>query len=476
MRRLFPKLLFSAFTVLLLSGSLQAQQSRSTYDSVATFVQQAINSGNSDLVYNITNAAFHQKMSAKQFAVGMNKFRAKNGTWLSLTYQRADENGSYYLAEFDLGKQLFALNLDNGGKIVRLNFEEIPYKPSIKKYKVASNNKLITCDDKLVDSLILSYIQNDNTAGAVIALIYPNQVKRYSYGTVDKKLKKMPDAESTLFEIGSVTKTFTSLLLAQQVVKNKIALNDPINNYLPDSVPTMQFNGQSIKMVHLANHTSGFPRLPENIFNGNIDPKNPYLHYVPDSLFSYLVHYKPTVPPGSRFSYSNYGAGLLGTILENQLGMGFGQLITEKIAKPLGMHRTFVEIPTALSADFAIGYNENGKPTTAWDLASLKGSGAVRSTLNDMIIYTQAQIAGKGALKDAIALSHITTFTGPGQAMALGWRVDKLGDKTFFHHSGGTGGFRSFVGFSVTAKVGVVILSNAADDVTTIGQQLLKNF
>lgn len=169
-------------------------------------------------------------------------------------------------------------------------------------------------------------------------------------------------------------------------------LSDPLEKYLPDSVGQPGFQGQPIRMVHLANHTSGLPRLPENIFNGNVDPQNPYLHYGIDSLFSYLKHYQLKEKPGHQFSYSNYGAGLLGAILEISTGASFQHLIKRDITAPLKMSSTFITVPEKRKRDLAIGYNERGLETSRWDLASLQGSGAIASTLTDMVSYIKAQL------------------------------------------------------------------------------------
>jgi len=340
--------------------------------------------------------------------------------------------------------------------------------------KVPGNNPLKDSLDLMVEGAVRSYLQKGNTCGLVLAVINKNKVRKYSYGSVNKKVNQLPDAENTIFEIGSVTKTFNSLLLAEEVVAKRMKLNDPINRYLPDSIPPLNFGGKTITLQDLANHTSGFPRLPDNIFNASVDPKDPYKHYIPDSLYSFLMRYHPSVIPGTTFAYSNYGAGVLGTILERTLKSSFEQLVLSRICVPLDMHHTSVTPGDAVQNNFAQGYNETGEATVPWDLASLKGSGAIRSTLNDMVKYVRAQIEMKGPLGKAMALSHQPTFVGKEQNMGLGWRISRNGQHTYLHHSGGTGGFRSFVGFDPGRQVAIIILSNAAEDVTTIGEQFLK--
>lgn len=455
-------------------GQVLAQSSPVDYVQTAQLIRKALNNGQSQTIYQLTSTSFQQKMSFQQFSTGMNRFKAKNGFWKDLRPQKTNAQGMDFSASFQLSEQLLSLSLDSNGKIQRINFQEVPFVKSNKTFKVKSNNPLKTETDQLVDSLVQPYIQQSHTAGLTLAIIYNGKVSTYSYGTTHKAIANPPDPAQTIFEIGSVTKTFTALLLAKQVTDGQMALTDPISSYLPDSIGPLSFEGEPIRLVNLANHTAGFPRLPDNIFNGNVDPINPYLHYSSDPLFSYLQHYQPKQKAGLQFSYSNYGAGLLGTILERKTGLAFQDLIKRDITHPLNMHATFVQIPDDRKKELATGYNERGMETSPWELASLKGSGAISSTLMDMVSYTQAQLTGRPALAKAIALSHRPTFHSNSQDMALGWRIQQLGKQHYLHHAGGTGGFRSFVGFSKEKQVGIIILSNTAEEVVMIGETLLR--
>ncbi|MEZ0612012.1 serine hydrolase [Fibrella sp. WM1] len=460
--------------VLLLSSAapVTAQLDSLAHQRMAQFIQKAINEGDASAIYELTAASFRQKMTPAQFAAGMNKFKVNTGQWIATTFRTQNERGIDYTADFEAGQQLFSLRLDAQGKIERINFALMAKAIDPKRELVPSDNTLRTERDTVVERLVRPYIQKGNTAGLVLAVIDQGRLYKYSYGQVDKRRNELPTS-ATLFEIGSVSKTFTALLLAQQVVAGNMALDDPINQYLPDSVPFIGVKNSPVRLVHLANHTSGFPRLPANIFMGKVDPKNPYQHYTIGSLYRFLMSYRASSQPGQTFSYSNYAAGLLGSLLEQRLKATYEQLIVTRISQPLGMAHTFVTIPTKLMQTFAQGYNEQGVATSPWDLASLQGSGAIRSTLDDMILYAKAQLGTKNGMERAINLSHLPTFNGPGQVMGLGWRIDQANQRTCYHHSGGTGGFRSFVGFDKTRQFAVVILSNAADDVTDIGKALL---
>jgi CubicO group peptidase (beta-lactamase class C family) len=472
MRKLLIRLSFClAFFA---AKSTYAQQERLSYDAITAQVQASFNENQPEKIYALTSAIFQKKMTGEQFALGMSKFRAKVGDWTSSFFKEKNEKGLDYLVVFENSRQMFSLMLDKQGKIDRLNFAAVPILIADKTYRVPSNNPLKDSLDLMVERAVRPYIQKGNTSGLVLALIDKDKVRKYSYGSVSKQIKQLPDAENTIFEIGSITKTFNSLMLAEEVVAGRMRLNDPINLYLPDSIPALKFQGKPITLQDLANHTSGFPRLPANIFNAKVDPKDPYKHYISDSLYSFLMHYHPVIMPGTVFSYSNYGAGVLSTILERKLRSSFEQLIISRICKPLAMMHTSVTLNAAAQKNFAQGYNETGEATAPWDLASLKGSGAIRSTLNDMVKYTRAQMDIKAPLGKAMALTHKPTFVGKAQSMGLGWRINQFGQHTYFHHSGGTGGFRSFVGFDPDRQVAIVILSNAADDVTAIGEGFLK--
>lgn len=443
------------------------------HKDTAMDVREYYNAGKPEKIYALTSNVFRKKMTSEQFSKGMVKYTAKNGKWHRLEFASKNDRGVNFTAVFENSEQILSIKVDHNGQIERINFEPVTVKVGSKNFQVASDNKLITSLDQKVERLVRPYIQQSNTTGLVIAIVDQGKIHRYSYGTVDKKTQYLPKPATTIFEIGSVTKTFNALLLAELVVKGKMKLQDPINQYLPDSLPLLAFRGNPIRLVHLANHTAGLPRLPENIFSGKVEPQDPYKHYNTSLLFSYLRNYKIKSLPGTKFSYSNLGAGLLGTILERSEKQSYEDLLINKICRTLGMNNTSISLNSAQEQNFAQGYNEEGKATAQWDLASLKGSGAIRSTLDDIVLYAQAQLGGKNPLEKAIKLSHEVTFTNITESMGLGWRINNTSKSPYLHHSGGTGGFRSFVGFDRQSQFAVVILSNSAVDVTGIGQKMM---
>ncbi|QEH41988.1 serine hydrolase [Chitinophaga sp. XS-30] len=339
-----------------------------------------------------------------------------------------------------------------------------------------SDNPLLSAIDSLVESTVRPYIQQSHTAGLSVAVIRKDAVYRYNYGEVRKGNGMLPDPASTIYEIGSISKTFTALLLAREVIDGRMRLDDPVSGYLPDSIPDLHYEGNAVTLQHLSNHTSGLPRLPDDFFSGMINFADPYLHYDDARLYGFLMYYKPSVIPGTHYAYSNYGGGLLGNLLARRANRTYEELIVDIICRPLGMNHTRITLTKADSAGIAQGYNEKGLPASPWHFPSMPGTGAIRSTLNDMISYALAQMGRHaGSLEAAILLTQQTTFQQGDLALGLGWHIGGTEDSRYWHHTGGTGGFRSFLAFDKNRDMGVVILSNSTEDVSGMGVRLLKD-
>ncbi|ACT93034.1 serine hydrolase domain-containing protein [Dyadobacter fermentans] len=472
-----PSFRMLAFIIAILSLNAEvcsAQGVRMRSDSLARVVRDRFNLGSADSIYAMTAQVYRARMSREKFAAGLSKFRAKMGRWVKFDFKEANDRGVDYWAEFEEGRQIFSIQVGENDSLVRINFSEVSRAALEKAGRVPGNNPMQDSLDHLIEQVIRPYIQQQNTCGLAIAVITKGGVRRFSYGSTSMESKLLPDPEMTLFEIGSVTKAFTALLLSMTVVSGKVNIDDPVSQFLPDSIPLLGYEQHPVTLKHLANHTSGLPRLPANIFTGAVDPRDPYRHYRRDSLYQYLMHFKETQAPGKDFSYSNLGAGILGTVLENVWQKTFEELLIEKICRPLKMDHTTITLSKSDQKNFAVGYNENGLPTPLWDLGALKGSGAIRSSLNDMIRFTQAQLSASGSMASAARLMQKTTFESETHQMGLGWRINADKNMAYFHHAGGTGGFRSFVGFDVQRQLGIVILSNAAQEVAPAGETILR--
>ena len=311
------------------------------------------------------------------------------------------------------------------------------------------------------------------SVGIVVGTIGPAGTRVVGYGKLSASDPRTPDGD-TVYEIGSVTKVFTSLLLADMVNKGEVKLDDPVAKFLPATVKVPERNGKKITLVDLATQSSGLPRMPSN-FKPK-DPQNPYADYTPQQMYDFLSGYQLTRDPGEKYEYSNLGVGLLGHALSLRAGKDYETLVRERILKPLKMDNTAVTFTPAMKAHLAAGHDPSLKPAANWDIATLTGAGAIRSTANDMLKfvaaylgYTQSPLAA--AMKTQLATRRSTTI--PDVEIALNWHILKKYDREIVWHNGGTGGYHSFVGFDLKSRTGVVVLSNSANDIDDIGRHVM---
>jgi len=316
-------------------------------------------------------------------------------------------------------------------------------------------------------------IADSDILGASIAYIYPDGHTQFiSEGYLSKDKKKRV-TKNTIFEIGSITKTFTALILARLVEQKKVALDDPIDKFLPDSVHAPSYQGQKISLQDLATHTSGLPRLPSNFSPKN--RLNPYADYSIHDLYEFLDTYGLKQTPGSVYEYSNLGMGLLGHLLEIASHQSYAQLLQKYITNPLEMNDTEIQVTGNKKNRLAAPYNY-GDPVEHWDFPTLTGAGAIRSTTNDLIKYMKGQMGIQGSdMEAAMEMTHKIHFNaGEGNIDGIGLAWIRAAKRdTLFWHNGQTGGFHSFIGWNREKHVGVVVLANGTDNTDDIGFHLL---
>jgi serine-type D-Ala-D-Ala carboxypeptidase/endopeptidase len=313
------------------------------------------------------------------------------------------------------------------------------------------------------------------SVGIVVGVISPQGRRVIAYGHLEKGDPR-PLNGDTIFEIGSATKVFTSLLLADMVQRGAVSLNDPVAKYLPPGAKMPERNGRSITLLDLGTHTSGLPRLPSNL--SPKDPHNPYADYSVEQLYQFLSTYQLTRDIGAQYEYSNLGGGLLGHVLALRAGMSYEALVESRICAPLGMKSTEITLTPEMKQRLAAGHNASMDTTENWDLPTLAGAGALRSSANDMLTFLAANLGYvQSPLAPAMAamLKERRPTGQPGLEIALAWHIFTTGGKEIIWHNGGTGGYRSFMGFDPKARVGVILLSNAgtAAGVDDIGRHLL---
>jgi serine-type D-Ala-D-Ala carboxypeptidase/endopeptidase len=313
--------------------------------------------------------------------------------------------------------------------------------------------------------------------GIAVGIIDANGRRFVSYGNFSVKDPR-PVGSDTVFEIGSTTKVFTSTILAGMVQRGEVSLDDPVAKYLPAEVKIPQRGGKQITLVDLATHTSGLPRMPSN-FKPK-DAGNPYADYTLADLFQFLSSYELTRDIGSKFEYSNMGVGLLGQALARRAGTDYETLVRARVTGPLKMENTRIVLSPEMKAHLAVGHNEAREPTANWDLPTFAGAGALRSDARDMLSFIGAHLGYvESPLAPAMAAMTKVRRTGdvPQTEIALAWIVAKRDGREMFWHNGGTGGYRSFMGYDPKSRVGVVVLSNMSTGVGVddIGMHLLDS-
>jgi serine-type D-Ala-D-Ala carboxypeptidase/endopeptidase len=289
-----------------------------------------------------------------------------------------------------------------------------------------------------------------------------------------------PRADS-LFEIGSVTKVFTALLLAEAVTRDELSLNTPVGDLLPEVVCPRR-DGVEITVEHLATHSAGLPNNPMPFAAAlraqwKARDGDPWDAVDRASLLNALAMTRLRQTPGTgRIAYSNLGAGVLGhALVAASPHDDFGELVRSRMCEPLGMPDTVLLPDTDQARRQAVGHRRRRRPTGHWQVAGLPGAGALRSTAADMLTFLHAQLdPATTPIGSAITLTHQERRPGNRLGIGLGWlRVPAPGGRVMLWHNGGTGGFRAFAGFVPAAGVGAVVLANDLRSVDRVGVQLL---
>ena len=335
---------------------------------------------------------------------------------------------------------------------------------------------------KKVDEKIIPLIEEKKNLGIVVGLIDGERREVFGYGKVALEKEEVPNGES-IFEIGSITKVFTAMLLALMVQEDQVKLDDPVQQYLPDGVKMPRGSQREITLEDLATHVSGLPRMGTN-FQPR-DRNNPYANYTRENLYEFLNGYSLSREPGDKYEYSNFGAALLGHVLALKADRDYEQLLMKSLCEPLGMKDTRIKLTQEQRKRLVTGHVqvELGTikmivPMKNWDFKVLAGCGALRSTANDMLRFLEANMwLDKTKLQGVIELTHQQKHKiDDGMVVGLGWHVILKGSdqEPIIWHNGQTGGYASFCGFMQNSKRAIVVLSNTAASVDEAGLGILE--
>ncbi len=278
----------------------------------------------------------------------------------------------------------------------------------------------------------------------------------------------------TIYEIGSVSKVFTGLLLADAVVRGEIDLNAAADVANPAGIRLPSRDGRSIKWIDLSTHRSGLPRLPGNLLP--TDSTNPYRDYDSKKAAEFLNSYELPRQPGDSQEYSNLGTSVLGYLVAQKAGKSYQQLLRERIAEPLHMTDCTVSLSSDQKKRLATPHDRFGSATSLWTFADLPGAGGIHATMRDMMRFAKAQLTPPdGTLGEAIELAwkQHREADASGPAMGLGWMI--AGDGETRWHNGRTGGYTSALFINRKLKCAVVVLCNTSvsNGVDQLAMQLI---
>ncbi|MBI3208205.1 MAG: serine hydrolase [Candidatus Solibacter usitatus] len=311
--------------------------------------------------------------------------------------------------------------------------------------------------------------------GIVVATVDEKGRNVTGYGRLAANQPIAPDGDA-VFEIGSITKVFTSLLLADMVERGEVTLDTPVAKLLPADVKMPQRNGKQITLLDLSMQVSGLPRMPNNFRPA--DPANPFADYDAPKLYAFLSAHTLSRDIGEKYEYSNLGVGLLGHALARKAGMSYENLLKARILDPLGMKSTSITFSEDQKKRLAQGHDAKLNPVKNWDLDSLAGAGAIRSTANDMLTFLSAHMElQETPLRQAMRrMRSMRKETGSADmAIAMGWHILTKFGTDLVWHNGGTAGYRTFAGFVQASKKGVVVLCNTSYDIDDIGRHVLES-
>lgn len=281
----------------------------------------------------------------------------------------------------------------------------------------------------------------------------------------------------TVFAIASLSKVFTALLLADMVERGKVAMDDTVEKYLPQGVTIAPFEGKAVRLADLVTYTPGLPGWPKNL--KPLDPVKPFPAYTQDDLYAALSQGALKYPPGTHYTYSNFGFGLLGHVLARRGGKSLDEMFLTCICTPLGMTSTRITLTQTMRARLAPGHDNKQQPVAAWEMPEMFcGAGGLFSTANDMSRFLEAATGRRqSALSRAFStLPQLRRPADKPETMAAqGWFVSTRKGSELVWKDGATVGYSSFMGYAPQGGAGLILLTNGmcGNTLTPLGKHLL---
>jgi beta-lactamase class C len=352
----------------------------------------------------------------------------------------------------------------------------------------------------MINQKMIAYMKQHRIPGAAVEVYVDGVPHSYYYGYADKD-RKIPVTSNTIFEVGSITKVFTCLLLAEQINAAHMQLNDPATKYLSNFSTTADNHLKNISLQELATHTAGFQlHVPKSVKT------------YPE-LMQYFSQWQPSVKIGSQWQYSNIGIGTLGYSLEGLTHQSDNQLYIENILQPLGMEPIGINVPKQLQANYANGYDNKGLAPQI-NMPLFASAGAMKASGDDMLRFLKAAIGLPGTprvINQAMRLTQTPFVKTTKMLQGLAWEIREINPQnvndlispqplieigpaipakqlskneqiydgnSLIEKTGLTDGFRAYMGVIPNRKSGIVILTNRRamnNDIIQAGRSILLN-
>lgn len=334
-----------------------------------------------------------------------------------------------------------------------------------------TNNAKSSPQDVRVDDIFNTHKDNINTVGLSIGILKDGETSFYGYGETKKGSDIIPD-ENSFYEIGSITKTFTSILATDMLLKNNLDIETTIKPYLPNNLPTLNRNGIEVNFKHLLSHTAGFPFMPSNFRAKSFsDASKAWEEYDDRRLYSFLDNLHLSSDPFTKMVYSNVGMAVVGASIEQNYNLEYEKVLHNELLEPLDLVNTSAYFEETDINNWTTGYSFNGKETNYWkSLNALNSAGVIKSTTKDLITYASANInIPATSLGNAIRLTHDVQFMEYEEndyykmRSCSGWFEyinNTLPEETFIWHNGATGGYSSEIFINLEHQSALVLLFN----------------
>jgi CubicO group peptidase (beta-lactamase class C family) len=467
------KLLITVLLILF-TGAAFSQTHVETDKLLANLTRSYNNNDYKELYNQLSEAYKKDATEAYITSFYKNNLKAPLGQIINAVFSSKTDNTYQYLVSFEKGNCDFSFVFTEDQHINGMRWspsavvsiaQKVPRDPKT----IKSNNPKQTKLQKYIDSAAIAFLKDDANSSLSIGIVNGGETAQYFYGETSKGSGNLPTRQS-IYEIGSISKTFTAIMLAHAVNEGKLSLNDDIRNFLPGHYPNLEYQGKPVTVLQLANHTSGLPRLPADLgTRAGFNAADPYKGYTREMIYQYLTTFAPDTLSGYKAVYSNLGIGILGLLLENVYHEPLENILQNVITKPLKMNNTLF-LPGPEQAKYkTTGYNKTEVPF--WDMDNFKAAGGLKSNLQDMLSYLKANINDINA---DYKLAHRQTIQMRRYKCALAWMIKDVNARPITWHDGGTAGFTSYIGFNNEFGKGIVILNNSSNPVNQLGENILS--